>query len=92
MEKPYACRSEIWAEMLDNEERASQKRDSLISAQRTALLHIASAYRTVSFPAVLVITGTIPVDLLTAERMEIYKLISAGYHITGPFRENSISK
>ena len=50
--------SEIWAEMLNVEKRAN----SVISAQRTAILLIASAYFTVSAPAVLVIAVTIPVD------------------------------
>lgn len=80
--------SEIWAETLDVKKRAN----SLVSVQRTAASRIASAYRTVSAPALLVIAGTIPVDLLAAERMEIYKAKSAGNHITGYFRENTISK
>ena len=49
-------------------------------------------YRTVSIPAVFVIAGTISVDLLVAERTEIYKAKSAGRHITGHFRENTITK
>ena len=36
-------------------------------------LHIALTYHTVSAPAVLVIAGTIPVDLLVTKRIEIYK-------------------
>ena len=60
--------------------------------QRAAALHIASAYRTVFAPAVLVIAGTIPVDLLAAERTEIYKEKSVGSHITGHFRKNTITK
>ena len=36
--------------------------------------------------------GTIPVDLLAAERTEIYKAKSAGRHITGHFRENTNTK
>ena len=45
--------------------------DSLVSVQRTVTLRIASAYRTVFAPAVLVIAGTIPVDLLAVEQVEI---------------------
>ena len=41
-----------------------QPANSLLSLQRTAALLIASAYCTVSLPAVLVIAGTIHVDLL----------------------------
>ena len=63
-----------------------------VSVQGTAALRIASAYRTESAPAVLVKAGTIPVDLLAADQMKIYKAKLAGNHITGHFRENTISK
>ena len=59
--------SEIWAEMLEVKKHAN----SLITLQTTATLHIASAYRTVSAPAVLVIADTISVDMLAAVQMEI---------------------
>ena len=55
-------------------------------------MRITSAYRTVSDPAVLEIAGTIPVHLLAAERMKIYKAKSAGNHITSHFGEGTISK
>lgn len=58
----YGC--EIWADAL----RADYRRNMLAKVQRSAALRIASAYRTVSEPAVLVITGTIPIDLLVEER------------------------
>ena len=48
--------------------------------------------RTVSAPAVLMIAGTIPVDLLAAERTVVYKAKSVGRHITGHLRENTIAK
>ena len=64
---PYG--SEIWAETMEVKKRAN----SLVLVQRTTALRIASAYRAVSAPAVLVIASTIPVDLLAAERTEIYK-------------------
>ena len=80
--------SEISAETLEVKNRGN----SLVSVQKTATLRIASAYRTVSAPAVLVIAGTIPVDLMAAERTEIYKAKSAGSHITGHFKENTITK
>ena len=38
------------------------------------------------------IAGTIPVDLLAAEQIEIYKAKSAGSHIISHFRENTITK
>ena len=61
--------SKIWAEAL----RFKKQANSLVSVQRTVALSIASAYHTVSTLAVLVIAGTIPVDLLAPERTEIYK-------------------
>ena len=64
------CGSKIWAETLKIKKRTS----SLVSVQRTSALLIALAYRTVSAPAILVIAGTIHVDLLAAERMKIYRL------------------
>ena len=42
--------------------------------------------------SVLVIADTIPIDLLAAERMGICKTKSAGNHISGLFKENTISK
>ena len=56
---------------------------SLVSVQRSAALGIASSYRTVSAPAVLVIAGTFSVDLLVAEWTEIYKVKLTGSPITG---------
>ena len=41
----------------------------------------------VSVPEVLVIAGTIPVNLLAAERMEIYKEKTTGNHTIDYFRE-----
>ena len=38
------------------------------------------------------IVGTIPVDLVTTERMEIYKAKSVGNRITDQFKENPITK
>ena len=65
-----------------------EKRANLLVS---AGLPIATTYSTVSAPAVLVIAGTIPVDLLATERMEVYKAKSVGNHITGhvtPFQNN----
>ena len=45
----------------------------------------------VQCPPLAVIANTIPVDLLGAERTEIYKAKSTG-QITGDFRENTITK
>lgn len=62
----YGC--EIWAGSLTVDHRAKK----LLTAQRTAALRVASAYRTVSAPAVLVIAGMIPIDLQAEERMSIF--------------------
>ena len=53
--------------MLDVKKRTN----SLVSVQRVTDLRTVSAYRTVFFPAVLVVADTIPVDLLAAERIKI---------------------
>ncbi|XP_049308710.1 uncharacterized protein LOC125777657 [Bactrocera dorsalis] len=60
--------SEIWADTLNVEHR----RKVLAKVQRTAALRVASAYRTVSEPAVLVISGVIPIDLLAKERRQLW--------------------
>lgn len=60
--------AEVWAEALDK--RTYKKR--LCQVQRRGALRVASAYRTVSEPAVLVIAGVIPIDLLAKERRAIY--------------------
>ncbi|KAM8701552.1 hypothetical protein ACLKA7_017656, partial [Drosophila subpalustris] len=57
----YGC--EVWAEALE----ADSRRKVYASVQRTAALRIASAYRTVSEAAVLVISSCIPIDLLAFE-------------------------
>lgn len=64
----YGC--ELWADAL----KAEYRRKVLSSVQRTAALRVASAYRTVSEVAVLVISGTTPIDLLAYERKKIWVL------------------
>ena len=56
--------SEIWADSLNTK----CKRKTLASVQRTAAIRVASAYRTVSEAAIMVISGTVPIDLLAKER------------------------
>lgn len=60
--------AEVWAEALAKE----VYRARLGRVQRQAALRVASAYRTVSEPAVLVVAGVIPVKLLAEERKAIY--------------------
>ena len=80
--------SKIWGETLEVKKRAN----SFVSVRRMAALCVASAYRKVSAPSVLVIADTILVDLVAAERTEIYKAKSAGRYITGYFRKSTITK
>lgn len=62
--------SELWADAL----KTKHRRKPLCAVQRTAALRVASAYRTVSEAAVLVISGTIPIDLLAEERKRAWEL------------------
>ena len=61
--------AEVWAGALNKE----VYRKRLAQVQRRGALRVASAYRTVSEPAVMVIAGVIPVALLARERQAIYK-------------------
>lgn len=61
--------SEVWAGALSKE----KYRKRLAQVQRRAALRVASAYRTVSEPAVLIIAGVIPIALLAGERQAIYR-------------------
>ena len=72
------CESEIWSQALEVKKRAN----SVLSAQRTAALRISLAYLIVS----------VPVNLLAAERMEIYKAKLVGNHIISHFSQNTITK
>ncbi|GHJ61414.1 hypothetical protein NOK12_39320 [Nocardioides sp. OK12] len=51
---------EVWAEAL----RKEKYRKGIAAVQRRGALRIACSYRTVSEPAVLVVAGVIPIDLL----------------------------
>lgn len=60
--------AEIWADALEVE----RNRKKMASVQRRSALRTASAYRTVSEAAVLVVAGVIPIDLLAKERKRVY--------------------
>ena len=60
----------IWTSALNN--HAILKR--LFSAQRSVVMRIVSAYRTVSTSAVLVLASVPPIDLLAEERKETFQL------------------
>lgn len=60
--------AEIWGHIT----RTNKYRQGLVSVQRRSALRIASSYRTVSGPAIFVIAGVIPIDLLAQERQAIY--------------------
>lgn len=61
--------AEIWAGALKVKKYAK----IMTNVQRQGALRIASAYRTVSEGAVLVVAGVIPIDLLAFERSRIYR-------------------
>ena len=65
--------SETWASALKVESR----RRVLSAVQRTAALRVASAYRTVSESAVLVISSMIPIDLQAYERKILWQARNA---------------
>lgn len=60
--------AEVWADSLNKE----MYRKRLAQVQRQGALRVASAYRTVSEPAILVIAGVIPIDLLAKERKTVF--------------------
>ena len=62
--------AEIWGDAV----RQECRRKLLAKVQRTAALRVSSAYRTVSEQAILVISSTIPIDLLIEERKTIWVL------------------
>lgn len=61
--------AEIWADALD----VKKYRMRIASVQRRCALRIASAYRTVSEPAIMVVAGVIPIFLLAKERKRVYE-------------------
>lgn len=66
--------AEVWAGALEKE----YNRKQLLRVQRRGALRVASAYRTVSEPAVLLIAGAVPIDLLAMEKRAIYLRRSEG--------------
>lgn len=66
--------AEIWADRLTHE----KYRRKLASVQRRAALRVACAYRTVSEAATLVITKTVPIDLMAQERKRLYERRAEG--------------
>lgn len=82
--------SEVWADSL----KAEYRRKALGAAQRTAALRSASAYRTVSEAAVLVISSTIPIELVAAERKKRWeqKYYSEGRLTANEVRAHSMEQ
>lgn len=62
--------AEFWAVVALSKEKYRKR---LAQVQRQAALRVASSYRTVSEPAVLVIAGIAPIALLARERYAIYQ-------------------
>ena len=60
--------AEVWADAM----RIQKYRHGMEVVQRRGALRIASSYRTVSGPAVLVIANVVPIDLLAFERKRTY--------------------
>lgn len=60
--------AEVWADALN----VAYLRKRLVAVQRRGALRIACAYRTVSEPAILVLTGVIPIHLMASERKRIF--------------------
>lgn len=58
----------IWQVAMNNK----KLRQKLLSVQRTILIRVCCAYRTISCEGVNVITGTPPIDLLAKERKDRY--------------------
>ncbi|XP_035724081.1 uncharacterized protein LOC118442502 [Vespa mandarinia] len=61
--------AEVWAETL----RKQKYRKRIAAVQRRGDHQIACSYRKVSEPAVLVVAGVIPIDLLAQERKFVYQ-------------------
>ena len=61
--------AEVWAGAL----RKEVHRERLGRVQRRGALRIAYSYRTVSEPAILVVAGVIPIDLLAQERQYVHQ-------------------
>lgn len=64
----YGC--EVWADAL----RIEKYRKRMAAVQRRGALRVTCSYRTVSEPAVLVIAGIVPIDLMALERRDMYNV------------------
>ncbi|KAG8233102.1 hypothetical protein J437_LFUL013293 [Ladona fulva] len=60
--------AEVWGELVNQIHR-----NKLLSLQRSILIIVSKAYRTVSTDALPVITGILPIDLKARERSQIYQ-------------------
>jgi hypothetical protein len=61
--------AEVWAGAM----KVKKYSKRILSVQRRAALRVACAYRSVSGPAVMVVAGVIPLDLLAVERQCIFR-------------------
>ena len=69
----YGC--EVWGDTALGQVRL---RRLLLRTQRKIVILVNKAYRTISHEANLVIAGTIPIDLLIRERINVHMDIEAG--------------
>ena len=61
--------AEVWAGAM----RVKKYSQRILSVQRRAALRVSCAYRTVSGPAIMVVAGVIPLDLLAVEKQNIFR-------------------
>lgn len=81
--------AEIWGDAVSQECR----RKLLGKVQRTAALRVSSAYRTVSEQAILVISRSIPIDLLAEERKKSWVLKNSTENVAPDIvREETLQK
>jgi len=73
----------IWCDALQHE----VNRNKLSSPQRKMALRVASAYCTVSYTAIMVVAGIIPIHLLAAEKSEIEQARRDGRDLAEAKRE-----
>ena len=80
--------SEVWADTT----KIAKYRQKISSVQRQTALKIASAYHTVSLPAIQVVASIKPIDLLALERKYIYESVQEGEVASTRARFNSMNE
>lgn len=78
----------IWKKVM----QVKTYKNMLLSAQRTMLLRVASAYRTIATEALCVITGVPPIDLLVEERSELFDRKVGGSEARETIKNSTLAK